>query len=163
MINEYRHSIYFLIISNDLIAKKTPSFLKFINVINLSFFFIFKKVVQLLQMFTKWSTCRLFWHNQGSNIMLYVCYEVLQKWKFVDETMGILCWRDIVDMLWSVSTGLNVIHEHDLVHGHLHGGNILIESEIAKIADTGLHGPVDKQTSQPTNLWCSTFYCSRNL
>jgi serine/threonine protein kinase len=75
-------------------------------------------------------------------------------YSYLDETMGILCWRDIVDMLWSVSTGLNVIHEHDLVHGHLHGGNILIESEMdsidAKIADTGLHGPVDKQTSQQT-------------
>ena len=43
--------------------------------------------------------------------------------------MGILCWRDIVDMLWSVSTGLKFIHERGLVHGHLHGGNVLVESE----------------------------------
>ncbi|PKY54968.1 hypothetical protein RhiirA4_474103 [Rhizophagus irregularis] len=49
-----------------------------------------------------------------------------------------------------ISTGIESIHEHDLVHGHLHGENILIESEInsdAKIADTGLHGPVYKQIS----------------
>src|SRR5688572_22795643 len=57
--------------------------------------------------------------------------------------------RDIVDMLWSISTGLNFIHELDLVHGNLHGGNVLVESEMdsidAKITDTGLHGPVDRQ------------------
>jgi serine/threonine protein kinase len=59
--------------------------------------------------------------------------------------MGILCWRDIVDMLWSISVGLNFIHKHG------HGGNILLESNLnsidAKITDTGLHGPVDKQLS----------------
>ncbi|PKK77107.1 kinase-like protein [Rhizophagus irregularis] len=63
--------------------------------------------------------------------------------------MGILCWRDIVDMLWSISEGLHVIHEHNLVHGHLHGGNVLVENEMGsidtKITDTGLHGPFDKQ------------------
>jgi hypothetical protein len=67
------------------------------------------------------------------------------------ESMGILCWRDIVDMLWSISEGLKVIHEHDLVNGYLHGGNILVENEMdsidTKITDTGLHGPVNKQIS----------------
>ena len=68
--------------------------------------------------------------------------------------MGILCWRDIVDILWSISAGLNFIHERGLVHGDLHGGNILVENEMdsidAKIADTGLHGPVNKQKSSQT-------------
>jgi serine/threonine protein kinase len=72
-------------------------------------------------------------------------------YSYLEESMGVICWRDIVDMLWSVSMGLNFIHEHDLIHGHLHGGNVLIESEMdsidAKIADTGLHGPVDKRVS----------------
>ena len=79
------------------------------------------------------------------------CYKNGNLYSYLEETMGVLCWRDIVDMLWSISTGLNLIHEHDLIHGHLHGGNILIECEMdsidAKIADTGLHGPVDKQIS----------------
>jgi hypothetical protein len=43
-------------------------------------------------------------------------------------------------MLWTISAGLNFIHERDLVHGH--GGNILVENEMdsidTKIADTGL-------------------------
>ncbi|CAB4415862.1 unnamed protein product [Rhizophagus irregularis] len=55
-------------------------------------------------------------------------------------------------MLWSISAGLNVIHEHNLVHGHLHRGNVLVESKAnsidAKIADTGLHELVDKQISE---------------
>jgi serine/threonine protein kinase len=72
-------------------------------------------------------------------------------YSYLEETMGILCWRDIVDMLWSMSAGLNFIHKHGLVHGHLHGGNILVESNVnsidTKITDTGLHGPVDKRIS----------------
>ncbi|GES95723.1 kinase-like domain-containing protein [Rhizophagus clarus] len=72
-------------------------------------------------------------------------------YSFLEESMGILSWRDIIDILWSISAGLNVIHELGLVHGHLHGGNILVENEMdsvdAKIADTGLHGPVDKSAS----------------
>jgi serine/threonine protein kinase len=78
-------------------------------------------------------------------------YENGNLYSYLEETMGFLGWRDIVDMLWSISTGLNFIHESGLVHGHLHGGNILIENEMdqidARIADTGLHGPFDKQMS----------------
>ncbi|PKC13616.1 kinase-like protein, partial [Rhizophagus irregularis] len=69
-------------------------------------------------------------------------------YSYLEESMGILCWRDIIDILWSISTGLEFIHEYNLVHGHLHGGNILVENEMnsidAKITDTGLHGPADK-------------------
>ncbi|PKY24609.1 hypothetical protein RhiirB3_439231 [Rhizophagus irregularis] len=36
----------------------------------------------------------------------------------LDESMGFLCWGDIVDMLWAISAGLNFIHERDLIHGH---------------------------------------------
>ncbi|CAB5392267.1 unnamed protein product [Rhizophagus irregularis] len=78
-------------------------------------------------------------------------YENGNLYSYLDESMGVLYWRDIVDMLWAISTGLDFIHERDLIHGHLHGGNILVEKEInsidTKIADTGLHGPVDKQIS----------------
>ncbi|CAB4373757.1 unnamed protein product [Rhizophagus irregularis] len=79
-------------------------------------------------------------------------YEKGNLYSYLDESMGILFWKDIVDMLWSISTGLNVIHESGLIHGHLHGGNILVRRNIntidAKIADTGLHGPFNKQISQ---------------
>ena len=78
-------------------------------------------------------------------------YENGNLYSYLDESMGVLCWRDIVDMLWAISAGLNFIHERDLVHGHLHGGNILVKNEMdsidTKITDTGLHGPVDKQIS----------------
>ena len=62
-------------------------------------------------------------------------------------------YTHILKKLWKyfVGEGLNFIHEHGLVHGNLHGGNILVESEMdsidAKIADTGLYGPVDEQIS----------------
>ncbi|EXX68049.1 hypothetical protein RirG_108550 [Rhizophagus irregularis DAOM 197198w] len=86
------------------------------------------------------------------------CYMFVMKYfengnlySYLEESMGILCWKDIIDMLWSISTSLNAIHKLGLVHGHLHGGNVLVESKAnsidAKIADTGLHGHVDKQIS----------------
>ncbi|CAB4440219.1 unnamed protein product [Rhizophagus irregularis] len=43
-------------------------------------------------------------------------------YSFLDKSMGVLCWRDIIDMLRSISAGLNFIHENNLIHGHLHGG-----------------------------------------
>src|SRR5436305_11457259 len=79
------------------------------------------------------------------------CYKNGNLYSYLEESMGILCWKDIVDILWSISAGLDFIHELNLVHGNLHGGNILIKNKMdsidAKIADTGLHGPVDKQVS----------------
>ncbi|GBB96804.1 hypothetical protein RclHR1_02840001 [Rhizophagus clarus] len=78
-------------------------------------------------------------------------YENGNLYSYLEESMGILCWRDIIDILWSIATGLESIHENNLVHGHLHGGNILVENEMnsidAKITDTGLHGPADKSMS----------------
>ncbi|CAB5196498.1 unnamed protein product [Rhizophagus irregularis] len=79
-------------------------------------------------------------------------YENENLYSYLAESMGNLCWRDVVDILWSISAGLNVIHELGLIHGNLHGGNILVERKMnsinAKIADTGLHGPANKQISQ---------------
>ena len=53
------------------------------------------------------------------------------------------------DVMVNVCIGLHVIREHDLVHGHLHGGNVLVEDEMdsidTKITDTGLHGPTDNR------------------
>src|SRR5436190_20939989 len=50
-------------------------------------------------------------------------------YSYLEGVMGIICWRDIVDILWPISAGLDFIHELNLVHGNLHGGNILIENE----------------------------------
>ena len=82
-------------------------------------------------------------------------YENGNLYSYLDESMGVLFWKDIVEMLWSISAGLNFIHKRGIVHGHLHGGNILVENEMGpidtKIADTGLHGPVDNSmTSMPS-------------
>jgi len=78
-------------------------------------------------------------------------YENEDLYSYLNESMGALCWRDIVDMLWSISAGLDFIHGNNLVHGHLHGGNILVENEAdsidARITDTGLHGPFDTPSS----------------
>ena len=70
---------------------------------------------------------------------------------YLDESQGMLCWRDMIEMLWEISGGLQHVHELELIHGNLHGGNILIENEQdstdACITDVGLHGPADKKNS----------------
>ncbi len=78
-------------------------------------------------------------------------YENGNLYSYLDEAQGMLCWRDIVEILWGISGGIEYIHESGLVHGNLHGGNLLVENEQdsidARIADVGLHGPIDKKNS----------------
>jgi serine/threonine protein kinase len=72
------------------------------------------------------------------------------KIEYLISLFGILSWSDILDILLSVSAGLNFIHENNLLHGNLHGGNILIEDEVeidgidARISDTGLNLQVNE-------------------
>lgn len=69
-------------------------------------------------------------------------YEHEDLYTFLDCFNGALCWRDIIDILLSISEGLFRIHEFGLIHGNIHGGNILIEQDPnvidARITDTGL-------------------------
>ncbi|CAG8520462.1 14718_t:CDS:2 [Acaulospora morrowiae] len=75
-------------------------------------------------------------------------YENGNLYEYLDHSMGVLCWRDIVDMLWGISGGLHQIHKENLCHGNLHGGNLLVENEPesidTRIADVGLHSPADE-------------------
>ncbi|CAG8483321.1 10120_t:CDS:2, partial [Acaulospora morrowiae] len=68
-------------------------------------------------------------------------YENGNLYQYLDHVMGILCWRDIIDMLWGISGGLDQIHKDGLCHGNLHGGNLLVENEPesidTRIADLG--------------------------
>ncbi|KAF0470666.1 kinase-like protein [Gigaspora margarita] len=48
-------------------------------------------------------------------------YESGNLHQYLAKTMGCLCWRDVVDMLWGIITGgLEPIHENGLFHGNLH-------------------------------------------
>ncbi|CAG8765545.1 12855_t:CDS:2, partial [Funneliformis caledonium] len=60
-------------------------------------------------------------------------YENGDLHSYLDETQGMLCLRDIVEMLWEISGGIEYIHENGLIHGNLHGGNVLIENESGSI------------------------------
>ncbi|GBC28942.1 kinase-like domain-containing protein [Rhizophagus irregularis DAOM 181602=DAOM 197198] len=84
--------------------------------------------------------------DNTSNIMfVFRYYNKGNIYSFLDSCNELLCWRDTVDLLWSIASGIHKIHEQGLMHGHLHGGNILVESERdimdARVSDTGLHGP----------------------
>ncbi|CAG8774631.1 3990_t:CDS:2, partial [Racocetra persica] len=48
-------------------------------------------------------------------------YEYGNLQEFLTKTMGCLCWRDIIDMLWGmISGGLERIHDNGFYHGNLH-------------------------------------------
>ena len=94
-------------------------------------------------------------------------YQDGNLYTYLENGAKTIKWKDITIILRSLSLGLKLIHKFGLVHGNLHGGNILIENEMdsidAKIADTGLHGPVDEQILSSKNLWRSTIRYSRDL
>ncbi|CAG8819843.1 28836_t:CDS:1, partial [Gigaspora margarita] len=55
-------------------------------------------------------------------------YEHGKLHQYIAKTLGCLCWRDVVDMLWGIITGcLEPFHENGLFHGNLHSCNLLVE------------------------------------
>src|ERR1043166_9681158 len=63
-----------------------------------------------------------------SNYMFVMRY-YYESERYLDEAQGMLCWRDIVDMLWGISRGIEHIHARGLIHGHLHGSSLLVGNE----------------------------------
>ncbi|CAI2186570.1 16862_t:CDS:2, partial [Funneliformis geosporum] len=69
-------------------------------------------------------------------------YENGNLLSYLDEAQGMLCWRDIIEMLWGISGGIECLHNIEFIHGNLHGGNVLIENEpnlVDTRIDVGLH------------------------
>nr|CAG8600413.1 15408_t:CDS:2 [Entrophospora candida] len=81
-------------------------------------------------------------------------YENGNLYQFLDESKGVLCWRDIVEILWSISNGLDHIHRQKLFHANLHGGNILVDNEndfiYTCISDVGLNIPGGRVEGEET-------------
>ncbi|CAG8719767.1 9467_t:CDS:2, partial [Acaulospora colombiana] len=89
--------------------------------------------------------------DTGGYMFVMRFYDNGNLYQYLDKSNGIISWRDMVDMLWGVAGGLDRIHSEGLYHTNLHGGNLLIEDESvstdARIADIGLHGPVNESRS----------------
>ncbi|CAI2186039.1 13378_t:CDS:2 [Funneliformis geosporum] len=66
-----------------------------------------------------------------SNYMLVMkyheYYENRDLYSFLDETQQMICWKDVVLILWQISGRIVHYHEKGLIHGNIHGGNILVE------------------------------------
>ncbi|RIB17986.1 kinase-like domain-containing protein [Gigaspora rosea] len=113
-----------------------------------------KRYYQCLQNGTM-ADCFGITRNNETGCYMFVMryYENGNLYEFLDRNKGIISWRDMVDMLWGIASGLEKIHSENLFHSNLHGGNLLIEDETistdAKIADIGLHGkanePIDSE------------------
>ncbi|CAI2162539.1 2205_t:CDS:1 [Funneliformis geosporum] len=68
---------------------------------------------------------------------------------YIDKAKGMLCWKDIIVILWEISGGIEHIHKSELIHVNLHGGNLLVENEhdSVYIVDMELYGPANKKIS----------------
>src|SRR5436305_345286 len=69
---------------------------------------------------------------------------------YITKDFKNLEWKDKIRILYSIISGLNIIHQEKLVHRDLHSGNILHSSRLPQkmmIADLGLSAPVDQEPS----------------
>ncbi|UZO07856.1 uncharacterized protein OCT59_028128 [Rhizophagus irregularis] len=61
--------------------------------------------------------------GQTSHYMLVMrYYDNGNLYSFLEESMGIICWRDIIDILWSISIGLKFIHDFGMIMWMLSSG-----------------------------------------
>ncbi|RIA91108.1 kinase-like domain-containing protein [Glomus cerebriforme] len=65
-----------------------------------------------------------------------------------------ITWKEKLDMLWQISSGLEAIHDANFIHRDFHSGNILLVKSYRKwktgqwiIGDLGLSQPVNNITS----------------
>ncbi|CAG8541001.1 16_t:CDS:2 [Ambispora leptoticha] len=94
----------------------------------------------------------------GSFIFVMRFYENGDLNQYIENNQDIN-WKDKIDLLCGITVGLENIYRSCLYHGNLHGGNIMIEDESistgGRIADIGIHGPVDITTDKsyaPTEI-----------
>ncbi|CAG8771407.1 4446_t:CDS:2, partial [Ambispora leptoticha] len=87
----------------------------------------------------------------GSFIFVMRFYENGDLNSYIKDNKDI-SWKDKIELLWGITAGLENIHRSGLYHGNLHSGNIMIEDESistdGRIADIGIHGPVDIPTDK---------------
>ncbi|RHZ43853.1 hypothetical protein Glove_851g17 [Diversispora epigaea] len=75
-------------------------------------------------------------------VMQYAPYGDLRSLQRNNSTLS---WKDKVQILQQITSGICEIHKRELIHGDLHSGNILgLEESHFVIADVGLCGPANK-------------------
>ena len=69
---------------------------------------------------------------------------------FITKEFKDLKWKHKIEILYSIISGLNIIHQEKLVHHDFHSGNILHSNNLPQkmmIADLGLSAPADQEPS----------------
>ena len=69
---------------------------------------------------------------------------------YITENFKRLKWNDKIEILYRIISGLNIIHQEQLVHHEFHNGNILHSDSIFQevmIADLGLSVSADQEPS----------------
>ena len=63
-------------------------------------------------------------------------------------------WNDKIEKLYNIISGLNTLHQENLIHSDFHSGNILYFDYLSEtmIADLGLSSPADQETSSKNDI-----------
>ena len=61
-----------------------------------------------------------------------------------EKTRFIFDWMKVIEDCYELSKILNTLHSRNLVHGNLHGGNVLNTTEGFTLTDMGLGHPADE-------------------
>src|SRR5437660_5620075 len=69
---------------------------------------------------------------------------------YMTKSFKNLKWKDKIKILYSIISGLNIIHQEQLTHRNLHSGNILYFNKLPQkvmIADLGISAPAVQEQS----------------
>ena len=66
---------------------------------------------------------------------------------YLNQNFNSLTWIQKLEIMRSISFGLNLIHSKNLTHKDLHLGNVLQDKHITRISDFGFCKPVDETSS----------------
>src|SRR4051794_35853087 len=57
---------------------------------------------------------------------------------YLKQNFADITWQKRLEILYALAKGLNSIHEKNLIHGNLYGGNVLVDNSLILISDPGV-------------------------
>src|ERR1043166_3990573 len=68
---------------------------------------------------------------------------------YLKRTVNSITWRQRLNNMYDICSGLSIIHKKGLIHKDLHPGNIFIGSTFAYIGDFGFCMPANESSANP--------------
>src|SRR6185369_12981875 len=100
---------------------------------------------------------RLFGISQNpdtGNYLIVTDYRGITLRTYLDTEITNAKWQERIEILYGISSGLDRIHKSGLIHGNLHGGNVLITNKInVSVMGFGLLSNLETDPDDPDALY----------